>query len=74
MTAQQGVTASNLELSGFEPARKLLNIITLTQQHRGMSAGALGGSEVLAAQLGPKRQEVDKAVGELDSIMGGARK
>jgi twitching motility protein PilJ len=66
-TAQTGVETANHELSGFEPAGKLLKVVKLTQEHRGLSAGALAGNEQMAADLVPKKAEVDKAVGEMDA-------
>lgn len=66
-TAQTGVETANHELSGFEPAGKLLKVVKLTQEHRGLSAGALAGNEQMVADLVPKKAEVDKAVGEMDA-------
>lgn len=66
-TAQTGVETARHELSGFEPAGKLLKVVKLTQEHRGLSAGALAGNEQMAADLLPKKAEVDKAVGEMDA-------
>ncbi|MDQ1314810.1 MAG: twitching motility protein PilJ, partial [Pseudomonadota bacterium] len=69
-TAQTGVETAKHELSGFEPAGKLLKVVKLTQEHRGLSAGALAGNEQMAADLVPKKAEVDKAVGEMDAEIG----
>lgn len=64
--AQDGVASAQHELDGFQPARKLLAVVNLTQEHRGLSAGALAGDENLAAELDPKKAELDRAVAELD--------
>lgn len=67
--AQEGIESANLELDGFEPTQKLLNVIKLVQEHRGMSAAALAGNEEIASQLTPKKQEVDRALADLESDM-----
>ncbi|MBX3618770.1 MAG: HAMP domain-containing protein [Rhizobacter sp.] len=47
------------EYSGIEPARHLLRLVRLTQQHRGQSAAFLGGSAGLAAERQARQGEVD---------------
>lgn len=69
-TAQTSVETAKRELSGFEPAGKLLKVVKLTQEHRGLTAGALAGSQQMASSLVQKRAEVDKAVADLDSAIG----
>lgn len=69
-TAQTGVETAKRELSGFEPAGKLLKVVKLTQEHRGLTAGALAGNQQMASALVQKRAEVDKAVADLDSAIG----
>lgn len=69
--AQRGVESAARELSGFEPTRTLLRVVNLTQEHRGLAAGAFGGDAKLAAQLPNKRGDVDKALAELDRNMQG---
>ncbi|MFO7594059.1 MAG: methyl-accepting chemotaxis protein [Pseudomonadota bacterium] len=64
---QTGVEAAREEIDGFEPTKKLLNVVKLTQEHRGLAAGALSGDEKLAAQLPAKKAELDQAVADLDA-------
>jgi methyl-accepting chemotaxis protein len=49
------------ELNGIEPARDALKLVQLTQQHRGLSGGFLGGNDAVAAVRSGKQAEVDKA-------------
>lgn len=49
----------------FKPAMKMLQ---LTQQHRGLSAVVLSGNASMRGSWESKRQEVDKAVAEIDAM------
>ncbi|MCX7156602.1 MAG: methyl-accepting chemotaxis protein [Rhodocyclales bacterium] len=66
-TAQDRVTLAEKELAGFQPTRSALNLIKLTQEHRGMTAGALGGNQKLVEELVPKKAAVVNAVAALDA-------
>ncbi len=68
-TSQQGVEFAERELSGFEPATRMLKVITLAQEHRGMSASALAGNETFIAALPAKRKENETAIMELDAVI-----
>ena len=45
-------------------------MIQLTQQHRGLSAGYLGGNQSLATQRQQKQAEVDQAIVQAAAILG----
>jgi methyl-accepting chemotaxis protein len=60
--------AADLEARGIGPAKALLKVIQLTQQHRGLAALVLGGQPALEAQRAAKQQEVDKAVEVMTAI------
>jgi len=47
---------------GIAPARELLKLVQLTQQHRGLSAAFLGGDASLDAPRRAKQAEVDAAI------------
>jgi hypothetical protein len=64
-----GIQAA-MELAGIEPAKALLRVIQLTQQHRGLSAGYLGGNQSLATQRQQKQAEVDQAIAQATAILG----
>jgi methyl-accepting chemotaxis protein len=53
--------AARNEASGIAPAGEVLQLLQLSQQHRGMSAGFLGGNEGMRAPREAKRAEVDAA-------------
>lgn len=46
------------EQSGLKPAEQVLHLIQLTQQHRGLSNGALSGNTQFIAQREKKQVEV----------------
>ncbi|MBA3588447.1 methyl-accepting chemotaxis protein [Methylibium sp.] len=50
------------ELAGIGPAHDALRLVQLTQQHRGLAAGFLSGTEALGPQRQAKQSEVDSAL------------
>lgn len=54
------IRASQNEVAGLKPARDLLRLIQLTQQHRGLSAGYLGGKTAVKSMREAKQREVDQ--------------
>lgn len=65
--AQERIASAEKELDGFRPAGALLDLIKLTQEHRGLTAGALAGNQKFAEELGPKKKEIEKAAAALDA-------
>jgi methyl-accepting chemotaxis protein len=61
--------ASTLEQQGVAPAKGILKIVQLTQQHRGMSALTLGGNAQMQSPRAAKQAEVDKTVAEFDKVV-----
>ncbi|MFL6663555.1 MAG: methyl-accepting chemotaxis protein [Rhizobacter sp.] len=57
------------EAEGIVPARAMLKVIQLTQQHRGMSALVLGGNAAMAAKRTDKQRETDAAYKTLSDLM-----
>jgi methyl-accepting chemotaxis protein len=55
------LATARLEAAGMPPAGAVLKIIQTTQQHRGISAGFLGGNESLKDQRAAKQSDVDQA-------------
>ncbi len=49
------------EAAGMAPAAAMLKLIQLTQQHRGLSAGVLGGNESMVATRQARQGEVNQA-------------
>lgn len=54
--------ATEREVDGIEPAKALLKVVQLTQQHRGLSALFLGNQAGADATRTAKQAEVDKAL------------
>lgn len=54
------IRSSQKEVAGLVPARDLLRLIQLTQQHRGLSAGYLGGKTAVKSTREVKQREVDQ--------------
>ena len=67
-TAQKQIAAARHELNGVLPAHRLLTLIQLTQQHRGLSAVFLG-SNVQGPAREAKSSQVEAAMGELDKLI-----
>ncbi len=57
----QNFQAARNEASGLAPAGDLIKLLQLSQQHRGLSAGYLGGNESVKSPREAKRVEVDAA-------------
>ncbi len=57
------------ELAGTTPIIALQRVVQFTQQHRGVSAGMLGGNESLAARLPVVRAELNKAIDTFDATL-----
>jgi methyl-accepting chemotaxis protein len=60
------MAATRAEADGVEPARKLMKLVQLTQQHRGLSAAFLGGNDSVSADRTTRRHDVDDAVAAFD--------
>ncbi|HUL93834.1 MAG TPA: nitrate- and nitrite sensing domain-containing protein, partial [Burkholderiales bacterium] len=69
--SQEGVSAAKLEQAGMEPVKKLMRVIQLTQQHRGLSANVLGGNSGLEPQRAAKQAEADGAVEAFSTVVKG---
>jgi len=61
------IAAASGEQQGVAPARQLMKLVQLTQQHRGLSAGFLGGNASVAAAREAKKAEVDKELAALEA-------
>ena len=63
------VAMATLENRASDSVIALNRVVQLTQTHRGMSAGALGGNETLAARRPAMRDSVAKAMDALDAAL-----
>ena len=62
------IEAAEAERAGVEPARELMKLVQLTQQHRGLSAGLLGGNASVQTAREGKKTEVDATLTKLDAL------
>jgi methyl-accepting chemotaxis protein len=61
-----GLTRSyDAQLAGMKPAADVLELVQLTQQHRGLTASVLGGDAARAGARAEKQQQVDAALQQL---------
>ncbi|WP_457353319.1 methyl-accepting chemotaxis protein [Roseateles sp. P5_D6] len=69
--ARQLAQAAQGELEGLAPARLLVRLAQLTQQHRGLSAAVLGGNDSVQTARSAKNAEVVKQVAAVDTMLKG---
>lgn len=67
--SSRALQAARLKHAGIAPSKALLRMVQLLQQHRGLSAGVLGGNAIMESQRSAKQTETDKAV---DAFMASA--
>ncbi|MFG6485605.1 methyl-accepting chemotaxis protein [Roseateles sp. BYS78W] len=67
--ARQLAQAAQGELDGLAPARQLVRLTQLTQQHRGLSAALLGGNDTVQAARSAKNAEVIKQFADVDALL-----
>ena len=67
--SSMALQSARLKHVGIAPSKALLRIVQLLQQHRGLSAGVLGGNTTMEAQRTAKQTETDKAVEAFDAIV-----
>ncbi|MBI2882945.1 MAG: nitrate- and nitrite sensing domain-containing protein [Candidatus Methylomirabilis oxyfera] len=65
----RALRSANLKHAGIAPSKALLTMVRLQQQHRGLSAGVLGGNTMLEAQRAAKQTETDQAVEAFDALV-----
>lgn len=63
------IAAAELENSGIAPLVALQSVVRLTQQHRGLSAGMLGGNVKLEARRPETRDALTKVMAEFDGLL-----
>ncbi|MES2323834.1 MAG: methyl-accepting chemotaxis protein [Pseudomonadota bacterium] len=73
LETQKAINAAALEQRGIEPARALLLALQMTQQHRGLSALALGGNATARTKLVDKAAAAEMVYAKLDAIVDGEK-
>ncbi|MCH9638493.1 MAG: nitrate- and nitrite sensing domain-containing protein, partial [Betaproteobacteria bacterium] len=66
MSVTDELNFAEREVSGTEPIYAIHNVVKYTQQHRGLSAGILGGNEALASRLPGVQSDLRNAVQVVD--------
>jgi len=69
MQSSRDLQLARRAYSGIMPSKALLKMVQLQQQHRGLSAGVLGGNATMESQRAAKQSEADEAVGVFDSMV-----
>jgi len=64
-TNAEALAKAQTEQRGLGPAKSLIRLIQLTQQHRGLSAAMLGGNDSLADARTAKASEVEQQLQEM---------
>jgi len=65
----EAIDTAQLEIDGQKPAAAIFKVIQLTQQHRGLAALALAGSEEARQKRALKQQETSQAYAQMDTII-----
>ncbi|NTV11770.1 MAG: hypothetical protein HGA47_13510, partial [Zoogloea sp.] len=66
---REDINFVHTERAALEAVPQMLKLIKLTQQHRGLAAGALNGNQEMRDKLGAKTAEVDAAAQALDGAL-----
>ena len=69
--SNKAIDSADAKTQGIVPVRTVLQAILLLQQHRGLSAMALGGNDKAQADRAGKQGEVEKAFGAIDTLIAG---
>jgi len=67
--ANKEIGAAVMKTEGLVVIQPLLKLVQLTQQHRGLSAGVLGGNDAMRSQREAKQNEIEQAANALDAIV-----
>ncbi|MEX8495312.1 methyl-accepting chemotaxis protein [Sphaerotilus sp.] len=68
-SVERELARDRAELAGIAPSHGLLRVIQLTQQHRGLSAAALGGKADLESQRSARQAETEQAVEAFNALL-----
>ena len=68
-TVQQEIAFAQTQQVGLDPTLKLIEIIQVTQEHRGLSAGLLGGDDTLSSLREETQERTDRLMVEMDELL-----
>jgi len=66
--SNKAIDSAKLQARGIAPIQALLKAVTLTQQHRGMTAMVLAGNDAAKGARAAKQDEVTAAIAALDGV------
>lgn len=69
---ESDIAFAQRERDGLAPAKLLVRVIQLTQQHRGLSAQVLGGNAAMQGERAAKQAEVEKAAADFSAALARA--
>ncbi|MDO8262639.1 MAG: methyl-accepting chemotaxis protein [Gallionella sp.] len=67
--ANNEIEAAALKAKGIKVVQSLLRVVQFTQQHRGLSAGVLGGTTAMQVPREAKQGEVDRAFSAAEAFI-----
>ncbi len=71
--SNKSIDAAQAKTEGIVPARAVLKVVVLTQQHRGLSAMVLAGNDGVQTQRAGKQEEVEKAFAATEQVLAAVR-
>ncbi len=63
---EQAISRTQEQITGLGPSSELLNLIRLTQQHRGLSAKLLAGDKSAGAALTERKSAIEQATAQFE--------
>jgi methyl-accepting chemotaxis protein len=69
VTAKANVDRTQTQLNGVGPAKAVVRLLQLMQQHRDLAAAVLAGDKTAAGDLAAKASKINETVAEIDAIV-----
>jgi twitching motility protein PilJ len=69
VTAKANVDRTQTQLNGVGPAKAVVRLLQLMQQHRALAAAVLAGDKTAANELAAKTIKINETISEIDAIV-----
>ena len=69
VVAEANVNRTQTQLRGVEPAKAVVRLLQLTEQHRDLATAALAGDTTAPAELAVKSNKIDSTISEIDAVI-----
>jgi twitching motility protein PilJ len=69
VVADTNVKRTETQLRGVEPAKAVVRLLQLTQQHRDLAAAVISGEPTATAELAAKSSKIDSTISEIDAVI-----